>query len=115
MAEAIIRGNSVSMTGVITAAGAITAKTVAELNDCIGIYLATVSTGEDVAVALMCEVELDKESGVAFAVGDKLYWDATNDRLDKTNTNIPAGVATRAAASADVRASVQLVPGLAPT
>jgi len=112
MAEAIIRDNSVSMTGTITAAATITAKTVAELADSIGIYLASVVSGEDVAVMLMGKVELDKETGVAFAVGDMLYWDATNDRLDKTNTNIPAGICTLAAASAATRAEVMLIPGL---
>lgn len=42
------------------------------------------------------------ETGVAWAVGDALYWDATNSRLTKTSTsNTLCGHALEAKASAD--------------
>ena len=40
-----------------------------------------------------------KETGVAFADGDIVYWDDTNNNLDKTNTNKKFGTARGAAAS----------------
>jgi predicted RecA/RadA family phage recombinase len=42
-----------------------------------------------------------KEAPLVIAVGDKVYWDAVNNNIDKTNTNKPFGFATKAAASAD--------------
>jgi predicted RecA/RadA family phage recombinase len=111
MAEAIIRGDVRTIS--LTAAGTLTAKTVREMVDCIGVYMANAVAGQRVAVAIAeGPVELDKETGVVFAVGDKLYWDATNDRLDKTATNIPAGVAANAADTNATRAEVWLVPGI---
>ena len=53
-------------------------------------------------------VKLTKETGVAFTKGDQLYWDAANDRLDKTATNIPCGLAGDDAASDDTTAIVIL-------
>lgn len=53
-------------------------------------------------------VEIAKETGVAFTKGDQLYWDATNDNLDKTITNIPAGICAEDAASGATVAKVFL-------
>jgi len=93
------------------AGAAKTSGLVEELADCIGVWLDDVANGAYGPLLLMGEVTLAKEAGVAFAVGDKLYWDATNDNLDKTKTNIPCGICTLVAASADTTARVLLVPG----
>ena len=53
-------------------------------------------------------VTLDKETGVVFTKGDQLYWDATNDNLDKTITNIPIGIAAEDAATGATSAKVLL-------
>lgn len=83
---------------------------VVEFADCIGVALKAIANGATGPVGLEGVYLLAKETGVAFSVGDKLYWDASNDRLDKTNTNIPAGIAVAAAASGDTTARVKLHP-----
>ena len=45
-------------------------------------------------------VKLEKETSLVITKGDQLYWDATNDRIDKTNTNIPCGIAAQSELSA---------------
>lgn len=94
------------------AGAAKTSGLVEEMVDCIGVWLDDVANGDYGPMLIMGEVTLAKETGVAFAVGDKLYWDATNDNLDKTKTNIPAGICTLAAASGDTTARVFLNPGI---
>jgi predicted RecA/RadA family phage recombinase len=95
-----------------TAPAARTIGDVEEFADCIGVWMDSVASGAVGPVDLFNDHILAKETGVAFAVGDILYWDATNNRLDKTNTNIPAGVCVTAAASGDTSAEVRLNPGI---
>ena len=94
------------------AGAAITSGEVIEYADCVGVAAAAAAIGATVTVHVEGEFTLAKETGVAFTVGDKLYWDATNNNLDKTDTNIPAGICTEAAASGATTAKVKLVPGL---
>lgn len=86
----------------------IAAGTVIEFTDMIGVTLGTIATGASGEVAVGEVWELAKETGVAFTQGQQLYWDATNNRLDATNTNIKAGKATLAAASAATTAQIKL-------
>lgn len=87
---------------------AIAAGTVIEFTDMIGVALGDIANGASGEVAVEEVWELAKETGVAFTQGQQLYWDATNNRLDATNTNIPAGKAAAAAASAATTAQVKL-------
>ncbi len=96
----------------VTAGAAKTSNDVEEFGACIGVWLADTANGSVGSVQITGVFELAKETGVAFAVGDKLYWDATNDNLDKTDTNIPAGVAAAVAASGATVAQVLLNPGV---
>lgn len=41
-----------------------------------------------------------KEAPLVITKGDKVYWDATNNNIDKTNTNKPFGFCVEDAASA---------------
>ncbi len=86
----------------------IAAGTVIELADMIAVALGDIAVGATGELAVGEVWTLAKESGVAFTQGDQLYWDATNDNLDKTNTNIPAGKAYADAASGDTTAKVIL-------
>lgn len=77
----------------------------------IGIALAaiaaTTGTGEVALVGVFPNIT--KNTGEAFVVGQKLYWDAGNDRLTGTaSTHIPAGRAFEAAASAATTATLNL-------
>ena len=106
-------GNHVQRGDVIdyTLTGTVAAGGVIEFADSIGVALVGGVSGDVVAVALGEVFELAKETGVAFAVGDFLYWDASNDNLDKTGTNIPAGLCVEAAASGATTAKVLLNRG----
>ncbi len=55
-------------------------------------------------------VELAKATPLAIAAGDRLFWDATNKRLDKTATaQVCVGLAVLAAADADATVRLKLV------
>jgi predicted RecA/RadA family phage recombinase len=98
--------NGASMT--VTLAGTVSSGGVAELADCIGVYATDGVSGDQVTVHMDGVHKLAKETGVAFTAGDMLYWDATNDNLDKTDTNIPAGICWADAASGDTTALVHI-------
>lgn len=96
-----------------TAAATITYLEVLEFANSIGIALAAAVSGDVISVDMGGAVEYDlpKETGVVIAVGDQVYWDATNDNVDKTITNIPCGLATEAALSGDTSVRVMLNQG----
>jgi len=96
----------------VTAGAAKSSGDVEEFADCVGVWMADTANGAIGAVAIQGEFTLAKEAPLVISQGDILYWDATNDNLDKTNTNIPAGIATADAASADTTCSVLLNPGI---
>jgi predicted RecA/RadA family phage recombinase len=85
---------------------------VEEMADCIGVWLDDVANGSYGPLLIMGEVTLAKTTGTAYSVGDKLYWDITNNKLTKTKSDIPCGVCTLAAGSADTTARVFLNPGI---
>lgn len=91
--------------------GTVTKGEVLEWADSIAVANESGVSGETISAAVEGIFELDKETGVAFTVGQKLYWDATNNRLDATGTNIPAGLAAAAAASGDTRAKCLINAG----
>lgn len=51
-----------------------------------------------------------KVSGTVFTAGDKVYWNATNHNLTKTNTDTYFGVCVESAVSAATVATVLLTP-----
>lgn len=85
-----------------------TAASVQELAGGIYIWADNYKAGQPGAYIWFGAVKLAKETGVAFTKGDQLYWDATNNNLDKTNTNTPCGLAAEDAASGDTTAVVFL-------
>lgn len=92
--------------------GAVALGEVLEFANAIGIALAAASgAGITIPVAMEGVWELTKETGVAFTVGQKLYWDATNNRVDATNTNIACGLCWRLQASGDVLCLVKINSG----
>ena len=86
----------------------ITKGTVVELAACIGIALGDIANGATGEIAVDEVWELTKVTGVEITVGDQVYWDAANNRVDKTNTNIPCGIAAATAASAATAVQVLL-------
>lgn len=93
--SAIVSGQVIPLAsvGVVVAMGAIAA-----------------STGKG-SVLVEGVVELAKETSMAFAFGDPLYWDTAEARLTKTSTgNTICGFASEAAGSSATVGKVKLVP-----
>jgi predicted RecA/RadA family phage recombinase len=89
--------------------GAIANGEVMEFTNAIGVALGAASgAGQTVPVAMEGVFELAKVTGVAFTVGQKVYWDAANNRLFATNTGIAAGIVYEVALSAATSARVRI-------
>lgn len=59
-------------------------------------------------------VEIGKTSALAIAVGDRLYWDATNKVVNKTATSQQhVGIAVAAAVNPSATVKMKLVTGVA--
>ena len=86
----------------------ITAGTVIEFADMIGIVLADIGAGKSGNLAISEVWELDKDGALAISQGDQVYWDTVNNEVDKTNTNIPCGKAFETAAEAAATVKVLL-------
>lgn len=98
-----------------TTAGAVAIGEVIEFTNMIGVALeAATASGRSIAVATRGVWQLAKETGVAFTQGQKVYWDAANNRVDATNTNIPCGYAWQAQGSADTTCLVRINEGASP-
>ncbi len=95
-----------------TAPAAVAAGAVYEGTNLIGVWADAVASGAQGTIAIEGVFLLTNATGVAFTLGQALYWDAGNDRLTSVATNnIPAGVAAAAAASGDTTARIKLEPG----
>ena len=87
----------------------VAAAEVVPLTNCFGIAPRAITDGELGSLAMDGEWELTKLAGEAYTLGQKIYWDAGNDRLTTTaSTHNLIGVASAAAASAAVVARVLL-------
>lgn len=91
-----------------TPTAAVTGGSAVVLGAHIGIAATDIAANDTGAVSLEGVYELKAESAVAFAIGDDLYWDATNSQLTKTAGAVKAGMAFAAKASADTTAQVKL-------
>lgn len=92
-----------------TTVGAVANGEVLEFTNAIGVALAAASgAGAVIPVAMEGVFSLTKVAGVAFTVGQKVYWDAANNRLFATNTGIAVGIVWAPAASADTAALVRI-------
>ncbi len=96
-----------------TLTAAVSSGDVIEFADCIGVAAVDGVSGDVISVLMRGVVNIAKLSTDVFAVGDKVYWDATNNELTSTATsNIPVGVAAAAAANGTTTANVLLNPGV---
>lgn len=92
-----------------TAGANLTAGAFVEIGSIRGVVVEDVLSGAD-GLAIVgtpaAGMLVDKDGNLAITLGDVLYYDATNDEVDKTNTNAFFGYATAAAltAAATVRA-----------
>lgn len=90
-------------------AGGTVAGTPVAVGSLRGFASATVAEGVDVAIARVGGYEYDKATGEAWAIGDKLYWNAANGNFTKTATSaVLFGFAGAVAASADTVGQIVL-------
>jgi len=66
------------------------------------------SASADNAYIYRGKIEVPKEANLAIAVGDVVYWDATNEVANKTNTNTKMGICVEASAASDTTVVVML-------
>lgn len=104
-------GASIDYTHPADAAADLAEGDVVELTNMIGVAMESIAKGETGKVAVQGTFELTSDTGTAYSVGDKLYWNTTNHTLTKTvSTNIKVGFAVEAKASATATAKVLLIP-----
>ena len=87
---------------------AITKGTVIEFGAMVGVALGDIANAATGMLAISEVWTLAKEAPLVITQGDQVYWDATNDNVDKTNTNIPCGIAYASAISAATTVQVLL-------
>lgn len=104
MKNFIAQGNKITM----TAGGTVSAGDPVVLEDRAGIAENDATSGQDLVVLLEGIVELAK-STEAFAVGEKLYWDAGGSAMTSTaSSHKPLGWAAEAAATGVTASKVKL-------
>ena len=72
----------------------------------IGITLGAIANGATGELAIAEVWTLPKDNTLAITQGDQLYWDADNDEIDKTDTNLPCGKAYASARQAGTEVQV---------
>lgn len=82
---------------------------VVPLTNMCGVALVDIAANDTGSVKLDGVFTLPTDTGAAWSVGEKVYWDATNNRATKTSTsNTPLGFAVTAKASAGTSCNVKL-------
>lgn len=77
----------------------------------VGIANGKAQSGELVDVTVQGVVTLPKVAALAIAIGDVVYWDATNKLVTKTASgNTKLGVAVTVAPNPSAKVNVRLVP-----
>lgn len=104
MAKYIQKGSAIDYAAV----AAIDAGDVVSLTSRIGIAGCDIPAGGVGAVAVEGVFEIAKAANLAIAVGDAVYYDTTNDCINKTNTNVPAGWAVADASASDTVVRVKI-------
>ncbi|MGL5271828.1 MAG: capsid cement protein [Selenomonadaceae bacterium] len=74
----------------------------------IGIALEPIATGATGSLSLTEVWELPAAAPLEIAAGDTVYWNKTNNNIDKTNSGVSAGfaIAAKTAAATTVRVKI---------
>ena len=95
-----------------TAANGLSVGQVVSLTNIIGVAMNDIASGAVGAVALEGVFIMPGASGITAAIGDKLYWDDTNNVLTSTSTgNVVAGIALTAKATAAANVYLKINAG----
>lgn len=92
-----------------TAPGDLSSGDIIDINDTIGVVQDDVLSGEIGRAQTSGKFELAKNTGVAIAEGEVVYWDSTPGEVTNVSlSNRRLGTAAKAAATADTRVRVNL-------
>ena len=91
-----------------TATAAVAYMEVVPLAACVGVALEPIEKGNTGTLTLTGVYDLPAATSLAIDVGDKVYWNAKNNNIDKTDTGIPAGIAVAAKTEAGTVARVKI-------
>lgn len=92
-----------------TPAGVLASGDVVVQGDLVGVTVRPLAVGEPGSLAVDGVFDFNKNTGVAFTVGQILYWDDTNNVATATATgNKQIGKVVRAAATTDTSVRVRL-------
>lgn len=87
----------------------ISANDVVVLAGCVGVAACDIAVGAKGSLAIEGVFEFDKTTSLEIAVGDVVFYDATNKKITKTATDVPCGIAIEAGASAATSIRVKLI------
>lgn len=108
MAQNIL--NQGDIVDLVAPTGGTTAEKGVLIGTVVGIALSTAVAGATVSVAFSGVALVDKATGSAWTLGEKIYWDDTAKKFtDVSTSNTAAGFATAAAASGDTTGYIKLV------
>lgn len=81
---------------------------VVPLISCIGVALTDIEVGDSGSLSLTGVYDLLAATPLVIDVGDKVYWDKVNGQINKTDTDIPAGIAISPKGSATTTARIKI-------
>ncbi len=87
---------------------------VVPMESCIGVALEPIEAGKTGTVSLTGVYELpaaaDLGTGISISVGDAVYWNTSNENIDKDATGVPAGIAVTDKTGTSVRVKLHPFP-----
>lgn len=87
---------------------AVVAGEVVVVGTLVGVALGDIAAAAEGELAIAEVWTLPKEAPLVISQGDLVYWDDTNNNIDKTNTNVLAGRCWKSAVSAATEVEVLL-------
>lgn len=81
---------------------------VVALTSCIGVAAADIEPGATGVIELSGVYEMPADTSAAFTQGQKLYWDASGQKVTATEGDVEAGIAVEAKDTAGALALVKL-------
>lgn len=94
---------------IVAPTGGVVSGQIVVIGSLIGVSNLTAAEGEPSVIDTEGVFEVPKTSALAIAVGDKLYWDATNKVVNKTASgNTLVGIAVAASANPSPTAKLKL-------
>ena len=109
MAKAIYQqaGNTLDYKN--SGSAAIEAGTVVSLTTRVGVAAADIPVGAVGALAMEGVFKFLKASSLEIAAGDAVYYNTSDNVVDKTTSGVPAGYAVAAASASDTLVAVKLL------